>query len=178
LGAFTTSSSSCSVPAHRSVTQATLNYILDDGGTISINERNVFTKTPREGSREGSVNLPVELFEADKSFLLRVEARNAMNPDGTPAGEVYGKAVVHLATIDAMAGVEFGVTPGVIRRGETALLDWSSVDATSLALNPLVGIVEPRGSIKVAPLQTTTYTLRGWSASGDPATGHVTLTVR
>lgn len=171
-------STSCSVPAHRTVTHAMLNYTLDDAGTISINARSVFTKPPGVGAREGTLTLPVDLFAPGKSFSVKVEARNAVNPDGTSVGEVYGKAVVHLVTRDAMAGVEMGVTPSVIRQGETAILDWSSVDATTLILNPLVGMVEPKGSITVSPRQTTTYTLRGWSASGDPATGHVTLEVR
>ncbi|HEY4641264.1 MAG TPA: hypothetical protein VII75_07955, partial [Thermoanaerobaculia bacterium] len=84
----------------------------------------------------------------------------------------------HLLTRDAAAALEMGVTPGIIRRGETAHLDWSSIDTTTLALNPLVGTVEPRGKITVAPTQTTTYTLQGWSASGRPAKASVTLDVQ
>jgi hypothetical protein len=82
------------------------------------------------------------------------------------------------ATRDALAGLEIGVSPATIRPGETAHLEWSSIDASMLALNPIVGSVGPRGSMVVSPKQTTRYTLRGWSASGDPATTHVTLTVQ
>jgi predicted Ser/Thr protein kinase len=177
-GTSISDSTSCSVPAHRTIRNARLNYTLDDGGSISINGRSVFTKTPGVGAREGTLALPVDLFAPDKSFLLKVEARNAVNPDGTLAGAVYGKAAVHLDTRDAMAGLEMGVTPSAIQPGQTALLNWSTVDAPMLVLNPLTGVVAPKAVITVSPTQTTTYTLRGWSAGGDPATAHVTLEVQ
>lgn len=177
-GPLAMDSSSCSVPPHRTVTHATLSYILDDGGTVMINGRGVFTKTSGVGAREGTFTLPVELFPSSKSFLLSVEARNAGNLGGTRAGEVYGNAVVHLITRDAMAGLEIKVSPGVIRQGEAAELSWSSSDAPTVALNPLVGTVAPNGRMAVSPTHTTTYSLRGWSASGDPATAHVTLEVQ
>jgi serine/threonine protein kinase len=177
-GMLVTDSTSCSVPAHRTVTQATLTYILDDGGTISVNGRNVFTKTPGLGAREGTVTLPVGLFPPNNSFQVEVQARNAVNPDGRPAENVYGKAAVHLATIDSLAAVGMTASPRVIRKGETAHLNWSSTDATMLVLNPLVGIVDPYGGMTVSPTETTTYTLHGWNASGDLAKGSVTLEVQ
>lgn len=178
-GTLITTSSSCTVPLHRRVTSAVLTYTLDDEGTISINGRNVFTKSLREGgSREGTVTLPVDLFVPGKSFLLKVAAQSALNPDGTPAGTVYGEAVVRLVTIDEMAAVGISASPGVIKRGETAHLNWTSEDAATLVLNPLVGPVAPNGSLRVSPTQETTYVIRGWSASGDPATARATVQVQ
>lgn len=177
VGTLISDSTSCSVPAQQRVTQATLNYTLD-AGEISVNGRNVFTKAPGAGSRDGTVLLPMDLFVPGESFLVKVVARNAVNPDGTPAGELYGRAAVHIATTVPMAGAEMGVTPGVIRRGGTAHLDWSSVDAAAVVINPVIGVVSPKGRMTVAPTDTTTYTINAISASGDPATASVTLSVQ
>jgi serine/threonine protein kinase len=176
--AFVSDSSSCSVAAYQSVTQATLNYTLDDAGEISINDRTVFTKALGSGPREGTVTLPIDLFAPGRSFLVRVAARNAVNADGTPAGEVFGRAAVHLAITEPMVGLDIGISPPVIRKGESASLDWSSVDATAVVINPVIGMVTPKGSMTVAPTETTKYTIKGISAGGDDAKASVTLRVQ
>jgi hypothetical protein len=93
-GTFVSGSSSCSVPAGRTVTRAMLDYTLDEGGDIAINGRKVFSKIPGAGAREGTVILPIDMFVPNDSFLLSVEAQNATNPPG----KLYGKAVVRLVT--------------------------------------------------------------------------------
>lgn len=173
-GRFTSDSTSCSVPPHRDVLQATLNYTLRESGDIAINGRTVLSRTPGIGPREGTVNLPIDLFAPGGSFSVKVNARN----DADPPGEVLGKALVTLVMSDRAPAVEFGITPGEIDAGETAHIDWSSVDATALALNPVIGIVEAKGSIAVSPKETTTYTLTGISATGELTRGSVTLIVR
>jgi serine/threonine-protein kinase len=177
-GTLATSSTSCSVPAHRTVTRAMLNYTLDDSGTISINARNVFAKTRGVGAREGTVNLPVELFAPNKSFVVRVEARNAASPAGTRSREVYGKAVVHLDTISMLKLVSgsIAVTPDTIHPGESTELRWNSFNATRVVITPGVGSVPPQGRLKVSPRATTTYTITIENASSSTdgtATVHV-----
>jgi len=171
-------STSCSVPLHSTVTQAKLNYILDDGGTISINGRNVFTKTLGVGAREGTITLPVELFVPNNSFIVKVEARNAVSPAGTRSGEVYGKALVHLDLLSTWKGVSgsIGVTPDTIHPGESTWLSWNSFKATRVVITPGVGSVPLQGRLKVSPRATTTYTLNIENASSSTdatATVHV-----
>jgi hypothetical protein len=160
-------STSCSVPPHSTVTQAKLNYILDDGGTISINGRNVFTKPLAVGAREGTITLPVELFEPNKSFVVKVEARNAGSPVGTRSGEVYGKALVHLDLLSTWKGVSgsIAVTPDTIHLGESTLLSWNSFNATRVVITPGVGSVPLQGRREVSPRATTTYTITIENAS-------------
>jgi hypothetical protein len=159
------------------VIRATLQYTLDEAGEIAVNGRNVFLKAPGSGSRDGTVTLPVDLFAPGKTFLLRVTARKAMRPGGTPAGKVFGKATVHLATTEPLPGVDIGVSPPVLSRGRSAYLSWSSINATAVTINPIIGPVALKGTMSVAPTETTTYTITGISASGEPARASVTLGV-
>jgi serine/threonine protein kinase len=179
VGTSDSSSTSCSVQAYQRVTQATLSYTLDDGGEISINGRTVFATAPGAGPRDGTLPLPVALFAPGSSFLVKVTARNAMHADGTPVGEVFGKATVHLAVTEPMAGgLIMDVSPAVIKKGGTASLSWSSVEPTVVVINPVIGMVTPKGSMTVAPTETTTYTIKSISAGGDNVTGSVTLRVQ
>jgi len=51
------------------------------------------------------------------------------------------------------------ITPNVIRRGESAYLQWNSFNATSVTITPDLGKVALSGSLRVFPRQTTTYTI-------------------
>ncbi|HEY0157857.1 MAG TPA: hypothetical protein VGF28_11275 [Thermoanaerobaculia bacterium] len=57
--------------------------------------------------------------------------------------------------------VSAGITasPGEIRRGGSARLNWSSTNATTVLITPTVGLVAPSGVIDVSPTETTTYTI-------------------
>jgi hypothetical protein len=72
---------------------------------------------------------------------------------------------------------QMGVSPGTIQRGETATLDWSSINATSVMITPGIGMVAPSGKTKVSPVETTRYTITVWNLSGGYATGSVALIV-
>jgi len=60
--------------------------------------------------------------------------------------------------------------------GAEATLRWEASNAYSLKIEPEVGVVATRGSQRVAPLVTTTYTLTA-TGPGSPATRTVTVTV-
>lgn len=104
-------------------------------------------------------------------------------------GNGSGTATVHVVDADTTApmnpvtteplpGVDIGVSPPVISRGEVAHLTWSSVNATAVTINPILGTVTPKGSTTVAPTETTTYTITGISANGEPASASIMLTVQ
>ena len=61
----------------------------------------------------------------------------------------------------------FTASPATITSGQCATLSWSVQNATSVAITPGVGNVDPRtGSVSVCPTATTTYTLTANNANG------------
>lgn len=66
--------------------------------------------------------------------------------------------------------------PASITLGQSSTLSWSSQNATSLDLEPGIGVVAAQGSVTVAPQQTTTYTLSA-TGSGGTITATATVTV-
>ncbi len=61
---------------------------------------------------------------------------------------------------------EFSVLPTLIERGATATLRWEAINAYSLSITPAIGPVATRGSQRVTPTSTTTYTLEATGAGG------------
>ena len=58
------------------------------------------------------------------------------------------------------------VTPLAISQGETATLDWTSENAEKCGIQPDIGPVKPQGTMTVAPVADTTYTLTCSGAGG------------
>ena len=78
------------------------------------------------------------------------------------------------ATINMMT-VGLTATPPKIGPGQTATLNWTSANATSLSIDQGVGAVNPpNGSISVSPSATTTYTI---TATNGTATATAQTTV-
>lgn len=77
-------------------------------------------------------------------------------PDGVPVGP-------------SAKILSFTAKPSSIEPGQIVTLEWAAVNADRITLDPGVGIVATRGSLKVSPSATTTYTL---SALGYPGTGN------
>ena len=68
--------------------------------------------------------------------------------------------------------VTFEARPASIKPGESALLVWHVENPAAPAIEPIVGRVIPRGTARVAPSATTTYTL-----TNGTVTSTVTVTV-
>jgi hypothetical protein len=68
--------------------------------------------------------------------------------------------------------VSFDAKPASIKPGESAVLSWLVENPGAPAIEPGIGRITPRGSMRVTPSVTTTYTL----ANGD-LTKSVTVTV-
>lgn len=74
--------------------------------------------------------------------------------------------------------LELKVDPPTINPGESARITWSAENPTNITLSP-VGRVEARGTRRVSPSATTTYTLRTEGGpNGEVVTRTVTLVVR
>ncbi len=70
------------------------------------------------------------------------------------------------------------VQPDAIVQGESALLIWTSGDATSIDILPGVGRVAAGGSVVVSPTETTIYTILAEGPGGKAATSAiVTVTI-
>ena len=75
--------------------------------------------------------------------------------------------------------LELTVDPATINPGESARITWSAENPTNITLSPGVGRVEARGTMRVSPSATTTYTLRTEGGpNGEVVTRTVTLVVR
>ena len=71
---------------------------------------------------------------------------------------------------------EFAAAAATVERGASTVLRWEALNAYSLTLEPGVGVVANRGSHRVSPVATTTYTLTA-TGPGGAATRSVTITV-
>ncbi len=67
---------------------------------------------------------------------------------------------------DTAAVTSFKANPYVIKKGESAILSWSTINASSVTIDPGLGTVAAEGSRQVSPAETTTYTLLATSTDG------------
>ena len=75
--------------------------------------------------------------------------------------------------------VELTVEPAAINPGESAHLTWSAENPTNTTLSPGIGRVQARGTLRLSPSATTTYTLRTEGGpNGEVVARAVTLEVR
>lgn len=70
----------------------------------------------------------------------------------------------------------FSATPSQVRPGEPVVLLWSTLNASSVTIDPGVGVQPASGSVRVTPNVRTTYQLTASSASGS-ATASVIVDV-
>jgi hypothetical protein len=91
------------------------------------------------------------LFLLNFGFGLNATAQNVAAPNGVSA---CVDASSSLPTISS-----FKATPGNITSGQSSTLSWSTSAASSVSLDPGIGVVAVAGNYKVWPAGTTTYTL-------------------
>ena len=84
---------------------------------------------------------------------------------------VLGGLFINTKSADAilMASVSITASPSTICVGESAEINWSSIDATSVSITGM-GNVATFGSATVSPTTTTTYTITGTNSTGGYAT--------
>src|SRR5438477_123458 len=96
-------------------------------------------------------------------------------PGATPAG-FEGSAYVKARDIPARI-ITFSVEPASIRAGQPSMLVWHTENPTSVTIDPEPGRVTPRGSRRLTPAATTTYTLTVRGPNDQMLTKTVTVTV-
>lgn len=73
--------------------------------------------------------------------------------------------------------VSLRASPSMIERGQSSTLTWTSNNATELNLSPRIGSVQPEGSTRVSPSESTTYTLTAKGPGGTAdSSARVTVT--
>lgn len=92
-----------------------------------------------------------------------------------PGGTTTGTVTITVAELSAPPVVAFSASPEVMQSGEAAALSWRVVNAATITIDNGVGDVGASGSVSIAPLQTTTYTL---SATGPGGVTTESITVR
>ena len=84
---------------------------------------------------------------------------------------------------DKVKILSFTIDPAVIRRGQSAEICYSLLNARSAAFEPDLGAIDTAGSARahctmVKPKQTTTYKLTATGTKGDTQSASLTLVVR
>ena len=91
-----------------------------------------------------------------------------------PGGTATSSATV---TILEPPEITFTAEPATIMVGKATTLTWTTMEADSVTISPGVGSsLDPNGSISVAPMETTTYTLSA-NGPGGSSQANVTITV-
>lgn len=79
--------------------------------------------------------------------------------------------------VAAAPTVSLRASPSMIERGASATLTWSSTNATELNLSPAIGSVQPEGSMRVTPTESTTYMITAKGPGGTAeSSARVTVT--
>lgn len=74
--------------------------------------------------------------------------------------------------------VSLRANPTMIERGGSSTLEWTSTNATDLDLGPGIGKVEPSGSTRVSPTESTTYSITAKGPGGEVKdSARITVTV-
>ena len=77
----------------------------------------------------------------------------------------------------ASPSVTLNASPASAQAGQPVTLTWSSTNATSITLEPSIGVVVAQGSTIVKPSQSTTYTVTATGPGGSShASAQVTIT--
>jgi len=73
--------------------------------------------------------------------------------------------------------IQFSASPTSIAAGQSSILSWSTTNATSVDIEPGVGVMGPSGSVRVTPSSSTTYTATA-TGSGGNSSSAATVTVQ
>jgi len=86
-------------------------------------------------------------------------------------------AAAQLGPPQTSPNVALSASPASAQAGQTVTLTWSSTNATSIILEPSLGLVAPQGSLIVRPTQSMTYTVTATGPGGSAqANAKVTIT--
>lgn len=121
-----------------------------------------------------------EISLADFSDYSQIDRR--LNEDASLNVACNGAklTLIRVSADPAPTIIFFTGKPAAVTAGEQAALRWETRDAEAdgIAIYPEIGAVESSGSLDVAPLETTIYTLRLTASGLNDAAKAVTVNVR
>jgi len=116
----------------------------------------------------------VGTFPASGSVKVTPTVTTTYNATATgPGGKTESSTVVSVVTPEQKPTVAFSAQPNSVVAGTSAMLNWSTSNATSVSIAG-VGTFAANGSVKVTPSSTATYTA---TATGPGGTAAATTTV-
>lgn len=164
--------------------------------TVIINHGRAEIKTIQFGA--GVENARVYLFNESGGYLSQYNNTDATGkiefilPQGAYTfradygGSQYWSNIVNinwgettpvLIELSTSVAVEMSITPEIIQSGGASTLSWVSSNASTLVIEPEIGMVDLNGSLIINPLQTTTYQVTATGSSGS-AMASVTVEVQ
>ena len=118
-------------------------------------EKGNFSEATREGQRTYScVQRGVYPLKFSCNGILD-------NAKSLNRGTVEKTLNVFVGNIPPAPSVNLKIEPATIKKGESAVLSWTSENAIAVSINQNVGVVAKAGSIKVSPSVTTRYAITG-----------------
>jgi hypothetical protein len=151
-------------------------------GTLKIQsqpgEAQVYVDDEPKGmtSPAGELRLP-ELAAGTYRLRVSLEGYKSWENSITIAAGETATAFVTLEKQELPPTVSLVVDRSSIEMGQSAMLTWSSVNATAVDIEPGVGKVALTGSTSVSPRESTTYTLTAVGRGGiKTATAYVAVT--
>ncbi len=98
----------------------------------------------------------------------------------TATAKGTGGTATATASVAVAASSQLGITltavPAAISAGGKSVLTWSSQNATSVRIDPQIGVVNLSGTLQVAPSATTTYVATASDAAGATLLASATVT--
>lgn len=127
------------------------------------------TVVPNLNEDDDGTDLPLSGSRTIVAIETTTYVLTATGPEGSSTASVTVTVTPRAPTITLT------VSPDSIIRGQSATLNWTSENATSISIEPGVGTFqEPNGSVQISPEATTTYTA---TATGTGGTTQATVTV-
>jgi uncharacterized protein (TIGR03437 family) len=106
----------------------------------------------------------VGVVDASGSRAVSPTATTTYTITASGAGGTISRSVTLTVTTAPAPTVSLSVSPQMIQVGQSATLQWTSSNATTVSIDQGIGAVSANGSLMVSPTQTTTYTIM---AQGD-----------
>ncbi len=138
-----------------SISATPASIIEGEGTTLS------WTSTDATGA---SINCGIGTVDANGSMSVSPGATTTYTITVTgPGGTATGTVTV---TVSQLPSVSLSASPTNVASGAGTTLTWSTANADSASIDPVVGTVALSGSTSVSPTVTTTYTITATNAHG------------
>jgi len=113
----------------------------------------------------GSITLPLNDTVPAEHVISQTPAVGALVEENSTVHRADSRELE-----DITSTANTSAFPAAIESGESALLSWDSVYVPNAPIDPDNGVVDPNGSISVAPDQTAAYTVSAAGDSGSTST--------